>query len=119
MEEILEDIPPELIAQLEQLREDEAQQSEEKRRKLDELGKKIAKIRDEAVAHRRASGIEDIWREDEEYYEGADDLNRGTETFLKSRSLNGGLTSERANESTKCTAFFNITRVFYFEDCKC
>jgi hypothetical protein len=104
----IEDIPQELIEILEQRRAEK----EERMRQLDALGFKISKLRDEAVAARRSSGIETRWREDEEYYEGIDDLNRSEDTYLKPRSTSGGLISNNPVKSTRCTAFFNITRQF-------
>lgn len=45
--------------------------------RLEALGKSLCKTRDEAISARLASGIETIWLEDEEHYEGVDDQNRG------------------------------------------
>lgn len=82
-------------------------------RELDALQKYVAGLRDEAVRARQTSGIETIWFEDEEYYAGVDELNRSTETYLKSMAPQGGLTSSGAfTDPNKCTAFFNITQQF-------
>ena len=45
--------------------------------RLEALGKSLVATRKEAIDARLASGIETIWLEDEEHYEGVDDLNRG------------------------------------------
>src|SRR5690606_11401549 len=52
-------------------------------------------------------------QEDEEYYEGIDDLNRGVDQYIKPRTAAGGLQTKRTiSDDHKCTAFFNITRQF-------
>ena len=53
------------------------QAEEEKAQRLDMLGVQIAGLRSEAISARASSGIEDVWREDEEFYHGIDDRNRG------------------------------------------
>jgi hypothetical protein len=50
--------------------------------RLDAFGASLVKSRAEAIASRQTSGIEDIWREDEEFYEGIDDLNRLDERVI-------------------------------------
>ena len=101
------DITPEV---LEELRE---QLASEREKKLDGLGKVIAKIRDEAVAARQQSGFERQWEEDEEYYEGIDDLNRNVAQYIKPRSDTGGLVQTKLNTSdSQCVEFLNITRPF-------
>lgn len=82
-------------------------------RELDKLQKHIAVLRDEAVRARQVTGIETIWREDEEYYQGVDELNRVTETYFKPPTADGGLSTSTATlDPNKCTAFFNITQQF-------
>ena len=80
--------------------------------KVEQLGKQVAKYRDEAVQGRKASGIEQIWDEDEEFYQGIDDNNRDTQSWLKSPSTTGGISRTPVKTTTKCTAFFNITAPF-------
>ena len=85
----------------------------ERAAKLEALGKIIAKTRDEAVAARKQSGFETQWKEDEEFYEGIDDLNRNTHTYLKPRSDTGGLVQPKLNKNdAQCIEFLNITRPF-------
>ena len=80
--------------------------------KIIDIGKEVAKKRDEAVAFRKASGIETIWEEDEEYYQGVDDANRGTHPWTKSASTSGGITRERQKKSSRCSSFFNEIHPF-------
>jgi len=98
---------------LRQLQDEMELEKEKKRQVIAKLGEIVAKRRDEAVKARKASGIETQWREDEEYYEGIDDLNRGEEQYMKSRSTEGGLVAKSVSTSDNdCTAFLNITRPF-------
>ena len=62
---------------------------------------------------RRLLGIETQWREDEEYIEGIDDLNRGEAQYMKSRSTEGGIVTKHVSTSdNECIEFLNITRPF-------
>jgi hypothetical protein len=80
--------------------------------KIEQIGKYVAKKRDEAVKGRKASGIETIWQEDQEYYQGIDEASRDSHTWLKSPSTSGGMTRDPAKKANRCTSFFNITRQF-------
>jgi len=81
--------------------------------RVEKLGKQVAKLRDEAVTGRKASGIETVWQEDEEYYLGIDDANRLTQSRLKSPGVQGGITtSAQPGVSGRCSSFFNITAQF-------
>jgi len=85
----------------------------EHQKRLDHLRARVAQLRDEAVKGRKASGIEQRWREDEEYYEGVDDMNRAEDGYLKPATGDGGLTAARpVTDGTRCSAFFNITAQF-------
>jgi len=80
---------------------------------LDLLGLKLAKTRSESIEGRENSGIEEEWLEDEEYYEGLDDANRGElhawidKPLGQSSPLDGD-----EDESTGSTIFLNITRPY-------
>lgn len=78
--------------------------------KLEAIAKSLVKTRDEAVTARGSSGIEDIWREDEEHYEGIDDLNRG-EKASNYQSKPPGQATPKAAANTS-TEFVNITRPY-------
>lgn len=67
--------------------------------------------RKEAVEARRLSGIEQQWLEDEEYYNGVDDYNRGA-YMLKPATKVGRVTEAKKADSTKSTAFLNITQPY-------
>lgn len=99
------ELPPELSDLVEEMRL-------AKQAKIEQIGKLVAKHRDEAVKGRKQSGIEEIWQEDEEYYAGIDDANRGNQPWLKSASVTGGISRTSVKSPTRCTAFFNITRQF-------
>jgi hypothetical protein len=78
--------------------------------KLEKLGLTLAKTRSEAIDGRQSSGIEDIWLEDEEHYEGVDDANRGEKGAWRSKPA--GQAELQSDEATGSTVFFNITRPY-------
>jgi len=79
--------------------------------RLDALGQSLTRRRAEAIAHREGSGIEQEWREDEEFYEGIDDANRSTvRTSWDSRPV--GMATPARDSSTRSTVFLNITRPY-------
>lgn len=75
----------------------------------------FAKLRDQAVAARKNSGIESQWREDEEFYIGVDDFNRGEfqSQYYKPSDLTG-VTQEKLSTVAKneCIYFLNLTAPF-------
>lgn len=74
--------------------------------RLEGLSRSISQKRDEAVKGRAASGIEQIWTEDEDYYNG-DDVVQGA-TF-KPKAVDGQMEKETSNRSTLS---LNITRKY-------
>lgn len=80
-----------------------------KQRRLTALSLALRDLREESIKGRADSGIEQIWREDEEYYEGIDDANHD-ERQVKPRSSDGRVTTERKpKKSTRSNVFLNIT----------
>ena len=79
---------------------------------LEALSTTIAELRDEAVAARKSSGIEDNWRECEEAYIGIDDLNRDEfkgVKWTKATTMTGGLMKETGKtDSNKATAYVKL-----------
>jgi hypothetical protein len=75
---------------------------------LDAISIAICAKRDEAITGRKNSGIEQIWTEDEEFYEGYDDANRHEFKPLASKPTEGGrdVTPKKSKGST---LFPNIT----------
>lgn len=77
------------------------------------LASTIAMLRDEAVAARKESGIEQVWMECEEAYLGIDDLTRaefGQAKWAKPMTMDGGLIRQTSQtDSTKATAFVAVT----------
>lgn len=82
--------------------------------KVDAFGASLTKRRDEAIAARKNSGIEDEWRRCEEAYEGIDDANRGaTAAMGKPSSADGGYyNGAPEQEAGRSTVFLNITRPY-------
>ena len=77
------------------------------------LATHIAKLRDEAVAARKESGIEATWHDCEEAYLGIDDLTRNdfmAAKWAKPMTMEGGLIKKtNPADSTKATAFVMVT----------
>lgn len=93
---------------------EQASAEEQRQARLDSFAGALAKKRQAAVDARRMSGIEDTWREDEEFYEGIDDANRGESVTLKPRdwSGTGGASIVEGEAPTGSTVFLNITRPY-------
>lgn len=81
---------------------------EERNAKLDNIGAVLALKRKEAVDFRRNSGIEEIWDEDQDAYDGIDDENRQSQ-YEKPSSSSGSLRGNRQTNDRKSTVFVNIT----------
>lgn len=79
---------------------------------LEQLGMVLADKRAEAIRGRQSSGIEDIWMEDEEYYEGFDEENRGEDGRGTWRQKPPGRLAPKATNTTQSTVFPNITGPF-------
>ncbi len=99
------------------LEEAKKKQKEARERAKSELSSMFAKLRDKAVSARKNSGFEKQWQEDEEFYIGVDDLNRGDE--LRTYQIRGNApditlvdTAAGKKSSSTCTAFLNITAPF-------
>lgn len=94
--------------------ERKAQEDADRQARLDTFGAQLATKRKTAVEARRASGIEEIWRQDEEFYEGIDDANRGETVTLKPRDSNGagGTSVVDSDGATGSNVFMNITRAY-------
>lgn len=79
---------------------------------LDAFGQSLAKTRSEAIAARQQSGIENLWWEDEEFYEGVDDANRGEHHHAWRSKPPGQIQVTRNKNDTSSTVFPNITRPY-------
>ena len=78
--------------------------------RLEMFGESLLRLRKEAIDSRISSGIERTWLEDEEHYEGIDELNRGQE-----RSAWASKPPGRADPSryqNRSIVFPNITRPY-------
>lgn len=85
--------------------------AKERATRLDAFGMALAKTRSKAIAFRQQSGIETIWREDQEFYEGIDDLNRGDDGYLRSKPREGGGGAAK-KPAGRSRVFPNITGPF-------
>ena len=102
----LQDLPDEV-------REEIQRPQVERADRLHGLATHIAKLRDEAVAARKESGIEATWHDCEEAYLGIDDLTRNdfmAAKWAKPMTMEGGLIKKtNPADSTKATAFVMVT----------
>ena len=75
--------------------------------KLDSLGQALAEKRKEAVEFRERSGIEQIWEEDQEYYNGGPD---SPQTVMEKPATSAGrVTAKKTDDSP---LFVNITQPY-------
>lgn len=93
----------------EELTDEQIEQA--KKAKLAVFSGVLLSRRKEAIDARKLSGIEDIWLEDEEYYNGIDDFNRGT-MMLKPTTKEGRVSETKKKGSARSTAFVNITQPY-------
>lgn len=98
MQELIEDFE-------EQPLEKAVLSDEERMRRLDALGMAISAKRSDAILARQQSGIEQQWEEDQEFYEGIDDANRGE---IKGFHQKPPYTAV-VEKTTQSTIFPNIT----------
>lgn len=94
---------------------DDEQERTEALARLNALAAILVSRRKEAVDARAQSGIEEIWREDQEFYEGIDDANRSSSAYEKPSSMAGRPTfSGPGIESgeSRSTVFVNITQPY-------
>ena len=83
-----------------------------KTERLASVGTLICSKRQEAIAARKSSGIEDVWLSAEEAYVGMDDENRSEfegAKWSKPTSINGPLTSKAANGGVRSRVFVPLT----------
>jgi len=92
--------------EVEQLLELAAKEEAERTEQLDALGVHIASLRSDAIEGRSTSGIEDQWREDEEFYAGIDE-NSNSSTKAWNSKPPGRV--EASPTGSGSTLFLNIT----------
>jgi hypothetical protein len=112
LEELMED--PEAMEALEVTEEDLEllrQAKEMRQRQLEVLAIALKATRDDAVNGRSSSGIEDIWDEDEDAYEGIDDVNRH-EYGGPLKPAVSGTGSSPGPDTFGSTLLINITRPY-------
>jgi hypothetical protein len=97
----------------EELAEKLAEKREKRTLRLAEIGGVLAKKRDAAAEFRVSSGIEKIWQDAEDAYNGLDDANRDdTAGPLKPAVLDGSFIGVRKKDNQRSTVFLNITRPY-------
>ena len=86
-------------------------EKESRQRQLDVLAIALKATRDDAVNGRTSSGIEDVWSEDEDAYEGIDNVNRGEISGPEKPSI-VGVGSTPGPDEFGSTLLINITRPY-------
>jgi len=84
---------------------------EQRIERLESFAESLSRKRKDAIEGRKSSDCETEWAEDEDYYDGVDDLNRG-EVMRKSETLNGRPTVIAELPSNRCTVFVNVTQPY-------
>lgn len=99
------DVKTEVIDEQEALRREERYAAFEQ---------KVAKWRKEALNGRRNSGLEQMWAEDQDAYEGVDEVNRGSSDYIKGTSPSDTLhlRSSGRQSTTRSKVVMNITRPY-------
>ena len=103
--------------QLAALEEEKRRADEKRATQLEALAVSLSGKRKAAIDARRNSGIEQVWLEDEDAFDGIDDANRGQEgasgtrhRYLKPSSSSGSVTRTDAEvDHNKCILLPNIT----------
>ena len=80
--------------------------------RLQALADSLCRTRADAISGRQASGIEDIWEKDEEFYEGVDERNRDEISGNLWRQKPPGAAQVETQQTTRSKVFPNITRPY-------
>lgn len=81
--------------------------------KLEAFTSAIVAKRDEAVAGRATSGVEQEWSDDEEAYEGCDEANRGfSHRYVQTPKTSQPIVTRDSKAQVRSTVFLNITRPY-------
>lgn len=94
--------------------DEELRQAEQQKADYERLCSALKIMRDAAIKGRAESGIEEIWIEDQEHYDGIDDANR-PDKASKPSTTTGVVTIGRGGEKTRAnrsTVFVELTRPY-------
>ena len=80
--------------------------------KLEQFEQQVAKWRREAVNGRRNSGLEQMWLEDQEAYEGVDEVTRDSSDYIKGATPSDTLHYRTPHSTTRSRVVMNITRPY-------
>lgn len=78
--------------------------------KRSELGRGLAKRRDQWINARRSSGVERRWMEDLDQYNGKDDASKRIAAMMETVAAGGYAEADPATKAQRSTVFVNITR---------
>lgn len=78
--------------------------------RLDQLGQSLAAKRKDAIDYRRQSGIEQEWDEDDDAYEGVDELSKSERNITRQRPV--GQIVPKIDGEVRSTIVLNITKPY-------
>lgn len=90
--------------------DDDAAAKEKRHDRIQNLSMTMAKLRAQYIEGRESSGIEEEWREDEEFYEGIDAYNRAEMSTRGDKPM--GTAPVQGNTATGSTIFLNVVRPY-------
>lgn len=91
-----------------ELTEEESEAVAQKIEQLDAFGKSLSKLRAKAIEGKQATGVENDWREDEQYFEGEDEATKKRGSAWESKPP-GKVDAKESGGDTRSTVFVNIT----------
>lgn len=81
--------------------------------KVQAFANTVKKKKNAAIVARKRSGIEDVWQEVEDAYEGVDEYNRKSgSAYIKGRTTSDGLQERKKASPGRSTVIPNITRPY-------
>jgi len=80
--------------------------------RLDSAGMTLSQSRSEAIDGRHSTGIEEEWVQDEEYYEGIDEANRGEQRSWSGKPVGQPAAGDEDDTDPGSTIFLNVTRPY-------
>lgn len=89
-----------------------AQAAADKSARLKDLGASLSVKRKEAILYRRSTGIEQEWDEDEDAYEGVDELSKADKTAYRTRPVGQVMVQAEGDDQVRSTVVLNITKPY-------
>ena len=104
-----EDMPSIEVQVVETPEDQQASDAKKREEQLDAFGANLGKLRDEWVRSRSAAGHDKRWLEDNDQYEGRDNVNRAASNMMNSVEQGYPVTTNHA-KPTRSTVYIGMTR---------